>query len=127
MALAVVVSPLVPRGWLEGSARRMALGDEAMSTPPTGLRFSERELWDRCPDARDALFRLARMREEVRACDEVVGLLVEAVQSHPDSCRCAGCGYVNERLFGAKADYDLVTRRTVGVTRVSVDMRARDA
>lgn len=33
-----------------------------MTPRPSGLRFSERKLWDECPEARPVLARLARMR-----------------------------------------------------------------
>ena len=33
-------------------------------TCPDGLHFSERKLWDECPQARDVLARLARYRAE---------------------------------------------------------------
>lgn len=33
---------------------------------PTGLRYSERKLWDECPEAHQALDRLARVRRNRR-------------------------------------------------------------
>lgn len=39
-------------------------------TRPHGLYFSERKLWNECPEARDVLARLARCRAALREMRE---------------------------------------------------------